>query len=100
MNLPVHGTTSPDPRLHQCVQTTHINCTKLAWARSLSASDQVCLAYAKLPRLSERATGTHCEVSLRQAFLAWARLSFTRKNKVSRLGGETSKAYIPSRLLA
>jgi len=37
---------------HQNVQTIHINCTKLAWARSLSLSDQACLGQAKIPRLS------------------------------------------------
>jgi len=56
MNLPAHGTTSPDPHLHQSIQIIHTSCTKLAWARSLSLSDQACLAQAKLPRLSERAT--------------------------------------------
>jgi len=44
MNLPAHGSASPDPRSHQCVQTIHTNCTKLAWARSLSLSNQACLA--------------------------------------------------------
>jgi len=39
MNLPAHGTTSPNPRLHQRVQTTHTNYTIFAWARSLSLSD-------------------------------------------------------------
>jgi len=29
---------------HQSVETLHTNCTKLAWARSLSLSDQACLA--------------------------------------------------------
>jgi len=56
MNLPAHGITSLDPRSHPCVQPIPTNCTKLAWARSLSLSDQACLAQAKLPRLSERAT--------------------------------------------
>jgi len=59
MNLPAHGTTSPDPRFHQCVQTTHTNCAKLAWARSLSLNDQACLAKAKHSRLSEHATMAH-----------------------------------------
>jgi len=38
MNLPAHGTTSPDPSQHQCVQTTHAanTCSIIAW-RSLSA---------------------------------------------------------------
>ena len=62
MNLPAHGTASPDPRFHQCVQTTHTNDTKLTWARSLSLSNQACLAQAKLPRLSERATKVTYEV--------------------------------------
>jgi len=43
MNLPAHGTTSSNPRSHQCVQTIHTNRTKLAWAKSLSLSDQACL---------------------------------------------------------
>jgi len=66
MNLPAHGTASPDPRSHQCVQTRPTNCTKLAWARSFGLSDQACLAQDKLPRLSERATRVTCEVSLRR----------------------------------
>jgi len=37
---------------HQSIPTIHIDCTKLAWARSLSLSDQACLAQAKIPRLS------------------------------------------------
>jgi len=59
MNLPAHDTTSPDPRSHRCVQILHTSCTNLAWARSLSLSDQACLAQAKLPRPSERATVAH-----------------------------------------
>ncbi|QCD96879.1 hypothetical protein DEO72_LG6g1590 [Vigna unguiculata] len=39
MNLPVHGTTSPDPSPHSCVQTTHISQTRSTIAlRSLSAA--------------------------------------------------------------
>jgi len=56
MNLSAHGITSPYPCSHQCVQAIPTNCTKLAWARSLSLNDQACLAQAKIPRLSERAT--------------------------------------------
>jgi len=44
MNLPANGSASPNPRSHQCVQTIHTNCTKLAWAISFSLSDQACLA--------------------------------------------------------
>ncbi|QCD93602.1 hypothetical protein DEO72_LG5g1677 [Vigna unguiculata] len=90
MNLPAHGTASPDPRSHQCVQTIHTNCTKLAWARSLSLSDQVCLAQAKLPRLSKHATKVTYEVSLRRAHLAWAKPLFAQHN-ISRLSGKTTE---------
>ncbi|QCE11430.1 hypothetical protein DEO72_LG10g2663 [Vigna unguiculata] len=88
MNLPAHGTSSPYPHLHQSVQTIHTSCTKLAWARSLSLSDQACLAQAKLPRLSERATKVTYEVSLRRAHLVWARSLFAQHN-ISHLGGKT-----------
>ncbi|QCE03710.1 hypothetical protein DEO72_LG8g1735 [Vigna unguiculata] len=71
-------------------KSLHTNCTKLAWARSLSLSDQACLAEAKLPRLSERAARFTCEGSLRRAHLAWARSSFVQHNN-TRLDGETSE---------
>jgi len=90
MNLPAHGTLSPDPHLHQSVQTIHISCTKLTWARSLSLSDRACLAQAKLPRLSERATKVTYEVPLRRAHLAWARPLFAQHN-ISRLGSKTTE---------
>ena len=54
---------------HQSMPTIHIDCTKLAWARSLSLSDQVCLAQHNNSRLCSK-TPEH--TSIKPGLLAWA----------------------------